>query len=440
MRQTVRLLLAMVAATFALSVSAQEFPSRWFFGKDYNAPIQEAWENQGVIRATDIGDAELKIVKADGSRVDNCLLMYNKPVAGPVSEGDCILVEFPETDLPAGSFLEFDITFAAEEGAPSKWIFEYFDGTWKSGRTYTVYGSVFESKHQFTSVLETFRLTDRAEGTLKMRMRALKSNPVKPLDSVAAKQKASVVIQGSSYLGMYVQNLGTAAPSDTLKTIYIGNSFTYYCSSPALLKEIAWNEGHYIEMTPALKGGAYFSQHLKFKTTSDAIARGDFDLAIMQDHSKCPVAVGKDKKEAAQYLDAASALAEKIRATSPDCRFIIEYRSSTTAKNDFYGCGSLDKYNKMTLRGTKLMAKAMGGAELSHITDAFMIVRRDRPDIVILAPDGTHPSMLGAYLKSCINYLTIYGEKFGSNPANCGIDPEVAAYLRSVAEKVVLAR
>ena len=234
--------------------------------------------------------------------------------------------------------------------------------------------------------------------------------------------------------------LGTAVPSDTLKTIYLGNSFTYYCSSPALLKEIAWNEGHYIDMTTSLKGNAYFSQHLKFNTTEDAIGRGNFDLAIMQEHSKGPVTVGISKKTGAKYLDSAEILAEKIRVKSPDCRFIIEYRSSTTAKNDFYGCGSLDKYNKMTLRGTKRMAKAMGGAELSHITEAFMIVRRDRPDVVILAPDGTHPSMLGAYLKSCINYLTIYGEKFGTNPANCGIDPEVAAYLRSVAEKVVLAR
>ena len=238
-------------------------------------------------------------------------------------------------------------------------------------------------------------------------------------------------------MGACVNDLGIDLPKDTLKVLCIGNSFTYYYSSPALLREIAWKEGHYIDMTASLAGGATFGRHLESSASIDAVSEGGFDLAILQDNSIGPVSVGKNKRKNVKYLEDAQALVLEIMKYSPDCDFLIEYRSSATAKNDFYGCGSLKAYNAKTLRGTRIMARNAGRARISHIAEAFMIVRRDRPDIQILAPDGVHPSMLGAYLKSCVNYLTIYGEKFGPDPADCGISHEYASYLRSVAENVV---
>jgi len=37
-----------------------------------------------------------------------------------------------------------------------------------------------------------------------------------------------------------------------------------------------------------------------------------------------------------------------------------------------------------------------------------------------------------------VNYLTLSGKKFGSDPCDCLLDAETAAYLRGVAESVVL--
>lgn len=68
------------------------------------------------------------------------------------------------------------------------------------------------------------------------------------------------------------------------------------------------------------------------------------------------------------------------------------------------------------------------------------VVKADgsRPDINLFAADNKHQNLLGSYLKSCVNYLTIFGEPFGDKPADCGIDHGVAEYLRTVAERVVL--
>ena len=413
-------------------VSAQELPSKWYFGKGYNDKLSKNWANDGIV-ATDYGKGILRIVKADGTPVDSSLVVKSKPIAGPVSAGDYILFEFPETKLDAGSFVEFDLTFSAEEGAPSEWIFEYFDGEWISGGKYKVYGNTFENSYLATSVLETAKFKNEVDGTLKLRMRALKSKKIKTKKPAA--HKGFVVFYSHAFLGAYAQDLGAVAPKDTLNLLYIGNSFTYYTSSAAMLKEIAWNEGHYIDLKLSIKGGARFHRHLGFAITTDAINKANYDLAILQEHSLGPAAIGKDKNS--EYLQHSKDLAEKILAKSPDCKFLVEFRTSATAKNNFYDCGDMKTYVKYTLKGTKRIAKAIGG-ELSNISDAFFLAQKERSDFDILAADGSHPSKYGAYLKSCVNYLTIYGEPFGPSPADCGIEPEIAAYLRSVAERVVL--
>ena len=415
--------LSLIFIFSALTASAQENTSKWFFGKNYNRKIETSWNESGLLKATDYGNAHIRVVKADGTVPEQCVIEKNRPVAGPIHTGDCIVMEFPESIFAAGSYVDFALTFAGQQGETSEWIFEYYDGGWKSGSVYKIYGT----GGQPTSVLETVRLVQVAShGQFKMRMRALGNC-------------SGIVFQSHAFLGAYAADRGTKAPVDTLKALYIGNSFTYYQSSPSLLKEIAWKEGHYIDMTTSLRGGATFAEHLTFDITEDAISEGGYDLAILQDHSRGPVGLGLDKKANSQYLKDAEEIADRIREASPECRFVIEYRSSATAKNDFYGCGSLKAYNKCTLRGTKMMAKAIG-AEMSNITDAFMIVRRDRPDIAVLASDGTHPSIYGSYLKSCINYLTIYRKPFGDSPADCGLDPKKTSCLRSLAEQVVLGK
>ena len=436
-----RAVAAIVAVTaFVFSSHAQDFPSKWYFGKAYHKNISKSWRAEGVAVATDYGQALLRAVKADGSMPDSCIFYRYRPMAGPMAAGDCLVMEFPKSNLPAGSFVEFDMTFSAEEGTPSEWVFEYLDGgQWVSGRKYKVYGSPFEKCHQYTSVLETVRLKNAADGTLKMRMRALESKPVKALSDAAARAKGYVVLQTHAFLGAYAQNLGTVAPKDTTKVLCVGNSFTYYCSCPALLKEIAWNEGHYLDLTAALKGGQNFGQHCSLDITADAIARGGYDLAILQDQSQGPARFAQDRKQYCVTLDNAVALSGKISASSPDCKFIVESTWSYAGKKEDYGgFDTHKKFGKLNFKGSKIIAKSLPGAKVSLIHAAFALSRKERPDINLYASDDKHQSLFGSYLKSCVNYLTIFGEPFGDSPADCGIDHDIAAYLRDVAERVVL--
>ena len=115
---------------------------------------------------------------------------------------------------------------------------------------------------------------------------------------------------------------------------------------------------------------------------------------------------------------------------------ILQYQTKTGGLSHAYlFCGS---------RGTgkttcaKILAKAVEDAVVSPISEAFRIVRDERHDINLYHTDKHHQSVYGSYLKSCVNYLVLYGKPFGNSPADCNLDPQVTAYLRSVAERVVL--
>ena len=81
---------------------------------------------------------------------------------------------------------------------------------------------------------------------------------------------------------------------------------------------------------------------------------------------------------------------------------------------------------------------ARNGAEVSPIGEAFEVVYNENKAIRLFDTDSKHQSHYGAYLKACVNYLVITGEPFKGKVADCVVEPEKAAYLRRVAEKVVL--
>ena len=91
------------------------------------------------------------------------------------------------------------------------------------------------------------------------------------------------------------------------------------------------------------------------------------------------------------------------------------------------------------VKGTGMLAKA-AHTEVSPIGEAFRISREERPDIDLFDKDKKHQSAYGTYLKSCINYLMIFGGRFNGNASNCGLDPDSCAYLRSVAERVAASK
>lgn len=430
---------AIMALTAFISISswAQTFPSKWSFGNSYAEKMNKTWEERGFIVATVTGEGIMMAEDKSGNPVSGCKVIKGRPAILSAKAGDCFTFLVPVETVEAGSFIGFDATFTADPGAPKRWVVEWKDGDqWIRGREYICNGPALGSGHSYTTVHQVFKLKNKIDYcSVRVRLRALEGEVIPPMEGVESTGMAMMVT--STYIGAYVDNLGTAAPKDTTKVLCVGNSFTYYHSCPQMLKQLAWNEGHYLDMSASLKGGRTMKQHQTLGTTTDLLAEGGFDVVFLQDQSQAAGKVGDEKKKNAGLIEDLKVLADMVRETSPESRLVYECTWAYPGK-EHGGFGSIANFDRYAEKGARIMAKAADIDDVSPIGKAFKYVREEHPDIMLYHTDGHHQSPYGSYLKSCVNYLLLFGKPFGDSPADCGLDPKKTAVLRKVAEKIIL--
>ena len=228
---------------------------------------------------------------------------------------------------------------------------------------------------------------------------------------------------------------GPAGPGQ-VRILCIGNSFTYVHGTDLMLQQIASSQGLEFVIGKYLAGGYTFGRHLENEESRQAVAFGGYDYAFLQDQSANPARYSRDKDKT--VLEDFKALKRNVLAASPGCKVFLE-RTWSYGGFEAGGFGTKESLEYHLVRGARKMGRK-GHAKVSPIGDAFEAALAARPDLKLLGPDDHHQSLEGAYLKACVNYLLIVGKPFSGEPDCCGVDPEVAAFLRSVAEKTVLAK
>lgn len=350
--------------------------------------------------------------------------------AGPVGAGRVCATEngwefsIPVGRIPAGSYVEWDFTVSAKHDAPEYYAVEYYDqGRWKTDGIVKCTLTADSSK-EFTTQLRTLRFEDAiGRGNLQLRLRPVTEG------------KGLPKFPNSDNVAASVRFLGTQAPADTTRILCIGNSFTYVSQSAWMLKELAWSQGHFLDLQAALKGGRTFAQHLALSVTDEKIREGRYDLVFLQNQSQTNAWYWQDRKGNAQLLDDAVALSGKVRRWSPTARMVFEATWAYPGHENG-GFASVDEFDEFLWKGTSKMAKVCKG-EVSPIGKAFAVCRAERPDIPMYSDDDKHQSAYGAYLKACVNYLVIFGGSFNDEACDCSLDPEKTLYLRDIAKRIV---
>ena len=77
-------------------------------------------------------------------------------------------------------------------------------------------------------------------------------------------------------------------PQDSLRVLWVGNSFSYCNDLPGMVQKIASTQKVKLSCTRFLKGGERFSGHLKNKKLLQAIADGGWDYVVLQEQSAAP--------------------------------------------------------------------------------------------------------------------------------------------------------
>ena len=432
--------------------------SQWVF-RDNKNTYSLSWPHMHVIGATD-GSAGLITVVRGEANADvpfTCKVVGNNPNVSTMVEGDYWLYTF-DADIAAGSTVAFNATMAGDKKAPKYFIVEYLDGgEWKCTEedlltavedpsvkyTYKLSGEVSTGSpdtYEYTTVMQTCRFENAVtDGKVRIRCRAVGSMTCdgSPQDINAASASACS-LPDFGFTASDVQLYADVTPAQTKNVLILGNSFHYYFNPMFMLREIAWAEGVDLKVTAHVKGSQSFEKHLQLSNSLEAIRKGGYDYAIIQDQSKNPARLADDPVGYAKVRENCVALAEMIRQYSPDCDIILDLTwAYPNSDNSYGGYGSFENFDKLLYDGVMEMALA-ADCRIAPVGMAFAQSREEHSGwSLYFSGDGLHPTRTSAYLEACVEYVTMFGKEFSGPAVNCNVAADRASYMRDLAESIV---
>lgn len=192
-----------------------------------------------------------------------------------------------------------------------------------------------------------------------------------------------------------------ADQKDTIRVLFVGNSYTYFWNLPQTLSAIAASQNVIIITRQSTAGGASLKQHWNGEKSLDSrklIQEGHWDYVILQNHSMSALS---DSKEFVEYGQKFAKLVLEHGAKP------LFYITWARRDNPLMQQAITDQYREL--------AKATG-SDFVPVGPVWMQARQLRPDIVLYDTDGSHPSPQGVYLTACVFYKKLTGRSPGAVP------------------------
>ncbi|MEL6672244.1 MAG: hypothetical protein AAFR61_08620 [Bacteroidota bacterium] len=183
-----------------------------------------------------------------------------------------------------------------------------------------------------------------------------------------------------------------AAPQ---KVLFVGNSYTYFWNLPQNVAAMLESRGKSWVVRQSTAGGVNLGQHWRGEkglATGSLIDEGDFDLVVLQDHSKRAI----DFPDSLQLFG--QRWGKRIQqAGAQVCMYMTWARAWDPAMQEPISKGYLQL-------GRDLQAR------VAPVGQVWQKALAAKPDLVLYDEDGSHPSPLGTYLTACVFFSILTGE------------------------------
>lgn len=229
---------------------------------------------------------------------------------------------------------------------------------------------------------------------------------------------------------------GKPAVWQTLKVLFIGNSFTFYSDIPSLFGQIARGAGESVVVESVTQGAWTLT---KFADANDEFgkivdeklkASDDYDAIVLQEQSTRPL----DNYDG--FLSAAKALKDKINATQKSCKIYLysTWGFPDEATNRHLTVVEMEK----SIRTAYENAASTLNVKISYVGSAFSKVYTEHPELNLYFTDNKHPSYTGAFLSASVHVATILGVDPRGSEFKGELDESTADVLKQAAYDIVL--
>jgi hypothetical protein len=254
------------------------------------------------------------------------------------------------------------------------------------------------------------------------------------LDGVEAEQIAELQAPPELQLGPPP----TCTERPRLKVLFIGNSFTIGHDIPGLVAQLAARAGIEIDTRTMAHAGKNLAWHYERPKTARVIARGGWDLVVLQSRSMDTL------RDPDGFLAAGQGLAELARAAGATP--VLFETWARKEGHPVYGKrrltgGDPDTMQDKVRDNYRRLAEATG-ADVAEVGEAWRALRHGTPDIDPYTSDDNHANRRGAYLTANVLFAKITDVNPVGNVGDplLRLDPETAQTLQTYAAEVVAPR
>jgi hypothetical protein len=178
----------------------------------------------------------------------------------------------------------------------------------------------------------------------------------------------------------------------SLKVLFIGNSYTYYNDLPAMISQLAGSsdEPRQLDIRIVAVGYKTLEWHCGNPETLEAIRQADRDIVVLQEHSMRPV---EDRDKMFEY---ASKLDGEIKSSGARTVLYLTWARQHIPEMQE---GLTDAYFSL--------ARTLG-ATVAPVGIAWQKALKANPALKLHKRDKSHPALLGSYLAACVFYATFF--------------------------------
>jgi hypothetical protein len=206
-----------------------------------------------------------------------------------------------------------------------------------------------------------------------------------------------------TFLLLVTVSISQTSQSDTTRILFIGNSYSYYNSTPQLIEQLAIERfpDKVIKTQLISAGGMTLERHWNQENARQAIRAEKWDYVVLQEQSKLGMPVIIDDRVFVGNTDRFHAysrrFAEEIEKAGAKTVFFMTWSEKSRPEEQ-----------EILTHAYSSIAKELG-AVIAPVGLVWDEVRyNDQMDLY--AKDGSHPSAQGSYLVACTFFSTLFNE------------------------------